>query len=45
VEGTSVEDLVNALVSLYAIAKRHTKLRVEVKKAPSSIAEVAGGCN
>jgi hypothetical protein len=33
VEGDLVEELVDALLSLYAIATRHTKLRAEVRKA------------
>lgn len=33
VEGTSKEELIDALLSLYAIATRHTKLRAEVRKA------------
>lgn len=33
VEGTLTEELVDALLSLYAIATRHTKLRAEVTKA------------
>jgi hypothetical protein len=33
VEGTLTEELIDALVSLYAISARHTKLRAEVKKA------------